>query len=151
MTVEASAEPPISRVRMVKRAIKIAASALPASHIAWLMLHRAALALAGPVAAPSLTILSAEGEPIARRGAIIGEPVDVMQLPPHVGQAFVAIEDRRFFRHVGIDPWGIGRAMVRNRPLRTGPRGRLDDQPAARQDQLPQPRTHAARARRRRP
>ena len=31
----------------------------------------------GPIAAPSLTILSAEGEPIARRGAIIGEPVDV--------------------------------------------------------------------------
>ena len=72
----------------------------------------------GPVAAPSLTILSAEGEPIARRGAIIGEPVDVMALPPHVGQAFIAIEDRRFFRHVGIDPWGIGRAMVRN--LRAG-------------------------------
>src|ERR1051325_923095 len=46
-------------------------------------------------------------------------PVDVMRLPPHVGQAFIAIEDRRFFEHVGIDPWGIGRAMWRN--LRAGP------------------------------
>ena len=41
-----------------------------------------------------------------------------MQLPPYVGQAFIAIEDRRFFRHVGIDPWGLGRAFFRD--LRSG-------------------------------
>jgi len=67
-----------------------------------------------PIAAPSFLVLAADGQPIARRGAVIGEPVDVMALPPHVGQAFVAIEDRRFFRHVGVDPWSIGRAMLRN-------------------------------------
>jgi penicillin-binding protein 1A len=110
-------QPPISRVRLVKRAIRIAA-ALFALAILWLVLTAPLSRSLGPVAAPSITILSAEGEPIARRGAIIGEPVDVMALPPHVGQAFLAIEDRRFFRHVGIDPWGIGRAMWRN--LRSG-------------------------------
>jgi penicillin-binding protein 1A len=67
-----------------------------------------------PIAAPSFLVLAADGQPIARRGAVRDAPVDVMKLPPHVGQAFVAIEDRRFFHHVGIDPWGIGRAMLRN-------------------------------------
>jgi penicillin-binding protein 1A len=110
-------QPPISRVRMVKRAIKIAA-ALFVLAIIWLLVTAPLSRSLGPVAAPSITILSAEGEPIARRGAIIGEPVDVMRLPPHVGQAFLAIEDRRFFQHVGIDPWGIGRAIWRD--LRAG-------------------------------
>jgi penicillin-binding protein 1A len=111
------AQPPLSRVRLVKRIIKIAAL-LFALAVLWLVVTAPLSRSLGPVAAPSITILSAEGEPIARRGAIIGAPVDVMRLPPHVGQAFIAIEDRRFFRHVGIDPWGIGRAIWRD--LRAG-------------------------------
>jgi penicillin-binding protein 1A len=67
-----------------------------------------------PIAAPGLTLLSAEGNPIARRGAITDEPVKVEELPDHIPAAFVAIEDRRFHDHAGIDPWGIGRAAVKN-------------------------------------
>lgn len=67
-----------------------------------------------PPAPPSITLLAADGTPIARRGAVIGAPVDAAKLPAHVPQAFLAIEDRRFYSHWGVDPWGIGRAMVRN-------------------------------------
>ncbi len=67
-----------------------------------------------PIAAPSLTLLSADGTPIARRGAITDEPVSVAELPEHVPNAFLAIEDRRFHNHSGIDPWGILRAAIRN-------------------------------------
>ena len=106
-------QPPLSRVRMVKRAIKLGLLIFLLILI-WLMLTAPLSRSLGPIAAPSLTILSAEGEPIARRGSIIGEPVDVTLLPPHVAQAFIAIEDRRFYTHSGLDPWGMGRAMWRN-------------------------------------
>jgi 1A family penicillin-binding protein len=44
-------------------------------------------------------------------------PVDIASLPPHVPKAFVAIEDKRFYKHGGFDVQGILRAM-RNLLLR---------------------------------
>ena len=35
-------------------------------------------------------------------------------MPPYLPKAFVAIEDRRFYDHLGIDPVGIARALYRN-------------------------------------
>src|SRR5262249_51411103 len=35
-------------------------------------------------------------------------------LPPYLPKAFVAIEDRRFYRHFGLDPIGLARAAVAN-------------------------------------
>src|SRR5205085_4197319 len=55
---------------------------------------------------------------IARRGAIKEAPVDVAKLNAVTPAAFIAIEDRRFYRHWGVDPRGIGRAMIAN--LRAG-------------------------------
>ncbi|MCV0384379.1 MAG: transglycosylase domain-containing protein [Erythrobacter sp.] len=63
-----------------------------------------------PIVPPQITLLAADGTPIARNGAIIDEPVDVDALPPHVVEAFLAIEDRRFYDHWGIDPRGVARA-----------------------------------------
>lgn len=67
-----------------------------------------------PIAPPRVTLLSADGQPIARNGAIIDQPVKAAALPAHVKQAFLAIEDRRFYSHMGVDPWGIGRAAWNN-------------------------------------
>ena len=38
----------------------------------------------------------------------------MQDLPPYLPKAFVAIEDRRFYSHYGVDPVGIARALVRN-------------------------------------
>nr|WP_235303611.1 transglycosylase domain-containing protein [Sphingopyxis sp. MWB1] len=67
-----------------------------------------------PIAPPQITLLAADGTPIARRGAIVEKPVEEAKLPPHVKQAFLAIEDRRFYSHWGIDPRSIGRALWSN-------------------------------------
>lgn len=63
-----------------------------------------------PIAPPQVTLLASDGTPIARQGAVVEAPVKVKDLPPHVTQAFIAIEDRRFYSHWGIDPRGIARA-----------------------------------------
>lgn len=57
-----------------------------------------------------VTVVDAKGRMIARRGLTQGEAVPVGQLPPYVGNAFIAIEDRRFRSHFGIDPIGLTRA-----------------------------------------
>ena len=58
-----------------------------------------------------ITLLAADGTPIARNGAVTDAPVDVDTLPPHVVNAFLSIEDRRFYDHWGVDPRGVGRAL----------------------------------------
>lgn len=63
-----------------------------------------------PIVPPAVTLLASDGTPIARNGAVVGLPVDVEQLPDHVIQPFLAIEDRRFYDHWGVDPRGIARA-----------------------------------------
>jgi len=82
--------------------------------VAWLAITAPLSKSLRPPAPPSITLLAADGTPIARRGAVIGKPVDVTKLPDHVAQAFIAIEDRRFYGHWGVDPRGIARAMFHN-------------------------------------
>jgi len=66
----------------------------------------------------TLTILSADGHVVHKIGPVTREKLTPDTMPPLVQQAFIAAEDRRFYKHDGIDPVGIGRAMVRN--LRKG-------------------------------
>ncbi|AMK17614.1 MULTISPECIES: transglycosylase domain-containing protein [Sphingobium] len=92
-----------------------------AAMLALLMLMMAWLAVTAPlsrslkpIAPPSVSLMSADGHLIARRGAMIDRPVAIADLPEHVPQAFMAIEDRRFYSHWGIDPRGIARAAWHN-------------------------------------
>jgi penicillin-binding protein 1A len=82
--------------------------------LVWLVLTAPLSRALEPLPDPALLMLSDDGRPIARRGAIKEAPVEVAKLNPLTAAAFVSIEDRRFYRHWGIDPRGIGRAMMAN-------------------------------------
>jgi len=82
--------------------------------IAWLAVTAPMSRSLQPIAPPSISLMSADGHLVARRGAIIDKPVEVAKLPAHVPQAFMAIEDRRFYDHWGVDPRGIARAVWHN-------------------------------------
>lgn len=62
----------------------------------------------------AVIFMDANGDEIRASNRIMGAPVSVETLPPHVWQAIVAIEDKRFFEHGPIDIRGIARAMVAN-------------------------------------
>ena len=61
-----------------------------------------------------ITLLDDQGRLIARRGLTQGAMVQVGELPKYVPDAFIAIEDRRFRDHLGVDPVGLVRAAMEN-------------------------------------
>lgn len=64
---------------------------------------------------PSALIVEADGgETFATRGVFKGTKVTAADVPTHLAQAVVSIEDRRFYSHLGVDPLGILRAAWRN-------------------------------------
>jgi membrane peptidoglycan carboxypeptidase len=64
---------------------------------------------------PSALVIEADGGTVfATRGMFKGTKLDAADVPEHLKQAIVAIEDRRFYDHIGIDPKGIIRAAWRN-------------------------------------
>ncbi|HWX89554.1 MAG TPA: PBP1A family penicillin-binding protein [Rhizomicrobium sp.] len=70
------------------------------------------LMISGP--SQDVTILDDRGRLIARRGLTQGALVRAEDLPDYVSNAFIAIEDRRFRSHMGIDPIGLSRAALQN-------------------------------------
>jgi penicillin-binding protein 1A len=67
---------------------------------------------------PSLTLEDHSGRVFASYGDVVGDPVRLDDLPPYLPAAAVAVEDRRFWSHHGIDLVGVLRAVVVN--LRAG-------------------------------
>ena len=62
----------------------------------------------------STKVLSADGKAIATFYAENRVKVALDQMSPYIKDAIVAIEDRRFYEHAGVDPQGILRALVSN-------------------------------------
>lgn len=82
--------------------------------VAWYAAHLPAMSeLEVPDRPPNIAIIGTSGEVLVDRGAM-GAAVKLSALPKHLPQAVVAIEDRRFYGHFGIDPLGIARAAVKN-------------------------------------
>src|SRR5689334_20701209 len=59
---------------------------------------------------PSLTLQDRSGHVFATFGDLVGEPLRLTDMPAYLPAAAVAIEDRRFWRHPGVDPIGLLRA-----------------------------------------
>lgn len=64
--------------------------------------------------AAGFDLVAADGSVFAHRGPRAPEDVDVKTLPDQVRNAFLAIEDRRFYSHGPIDYRGIARAVWDN-------------------------------------
>jgi penicillin-binding protein 1A len=99
-----------SKLWWTGRAI-LASLALFVALVGWLAVTAPLSKSLEPIAPPQVTLLASDGTPIARQGAIVEAPVKLAELPPHVAQAFIAIEDRRFYSHWGVDPRSIARAV----------------------------------------
>ena len=66
-----------------------------------------------PKRPPSVQIVGLNGRVLATRGDMGGAAVPLRELPAYLPKAFIAIEDRRFYSHHGVDPFGIA---ARRRP-----------------------------------
>src|SRR5690606_19233701 len=62
-------------------------------------------------------ILSHDGRLVAELFQERRTPVSIADLPPHVPQAFIAVEDKRFYRHGGFSLRGFARAVVVRLPV----------------------------------
>ena len=67
---------------------------------------------------PNVTLLANDGSRLASFGDRFGATYGLQQLPPHLPRAVIAVEDRRFYDHGGIDYRGLARAFYVN--LREG-------------------------------
>jgi penicillin-binding protein 1A len=65
-------------------------------------------------ARPQITLLDREGNVFAGLGDRYGAYLHLDQMSPWLPKAVIAIEDRRFYQHPGIDPLGVIRAFMRN-------------------------------------
>ncbi|MBO1075237.1 PBP1A family penicillin-binding protein [Roseomonas marmotae] len=63
---------------------------------------------------PSVTLQASDGRLLATSGDLYGERVRLADLPAYLPGALMAVEDRRFRSHFGLDPVGLARAALAN-------------------------------------
>jgi penicillin-binding protein 1A len=66
----------------------------------------------------SVMFVDRDGDILGVRGPYYGNRARLGEIPDHVPQAFLAIEDRRFYEHEGVDRMAVLRALIAN--LRAG-------------------------------
>ncbi|HEV2734668.1 MAG TPA: biosynthetic peptidoglycan transglycosylase, partial [Longimicrobiaceae bacterium] len=97
--------------RVLLRALAALALALPVP-------AAAAAQGSGPITlkvpTQSAKVYARDGSLIAELGPQVRTWVPMSSLPRYVARAFVAVEDRRFYEHAGVDPVGIARAVKSN-------------------------------------
>jgi penicillin-binding protein 1A len=63
---------------------------------------------------PSLVLQDQSGALVATYGDVVGDALRLSDMPAYLPAAAVSVEDRRFYTHMGIDPWGMARAAIVN-------------------------------------
>jgi penicillin-binding protein 1A len=85
-----------------------------AALLTWYAIHLPPLStLQVPERPPNIAILDSGGQLLVNRGAR-GKEVPLKNMPRYLPQAVIAIEDRNFYSHFGVDPAGLARAVVSN-------------------------------------
>lgn len=109
----ATPKPPIWKrpVWLVGAAVAVLAVVVLVGSLFWSLPLSRALE---PLNNSAIVLVADDGSPIARRGSYKEAPIDVTKLPAYVPGAFIAIEDRRFYSHMGVDPKAIARALGAN-------------------------------------
>src|SRR3954452_17632595 len=59
-----------------------------------------------------IRVRAANGQVLVSLGPSFGRWLPYDQIPPEMRAAMIAVEDRRFRSHIGVDPIGIGRAIA---------------------------------------
>ena len=59
----------------------------------------------------SSLVLARDGQLLGELGTQFRMSVPIGTLPPYVGQAFIAVEDQRFYKHDGVDVVGMAAAL----------------------------------------
>ena len=90
----------------------VVAGVLATSYIFFSLNERGLLKI--PEREPGIMMLSNNGAVLSEQGAFFGDAAHIADLPDYVPNAVIAIEDRRFRSHFGIDPIGLVRAISRN-------------------------------------
>lgn len=64
--------------------------------------------------ANKIVMLDYKNSVLATYGDVRGKYIEYDQIPTNLRNAVIATEDKRFFEHYGVDPWGIIRAAIAN-------------------------------------
>jgi penicillin-binding protein 1A len=83
--------------------------------VVWITAHLPPIqSLEIPKRPPTIQIVGLNGRMLATRGDMGGAAIPLNEMPSYLPKAFVAIEDRRFYSHHGVDPIGLTRALIAN-------------------------------------